>query len=130
MKWLDKLISRLRQGPADGSWPETIQANLDEAEISLFGVDMVLKRKFYLETPHEVSLFIPRAEIRQTTYEGTNKRTESEMILNSITIVHAPMRPAAGTSGPLPLPGTSPEQPGKIRIKHPKEQRMISVNRR
>lgn len=111
MKWLGELISRLRTGPAKNICPKQGHANMDEAEISLFGLDMILKRKFYLDTPHEVSLFVPRAEIRQTTYEGENKRTETEMILNSITIVHAPMHPLAGE------PETRP--PGQAKVKIP-----------
>jgi hypothetical protein len=96
---MGRLLSRLRSRPAKKGLLQTKGANMDEAKISLFGLDMVLKRKFYLDTPHEVSLFVPRAEIRQTTYDGPEKRTETEMILNSITIVHAPRHPLAGETG-------------------------------
>lgn len=100
MKWLDKLFSRFKPGSAKNGCLQPKQPNVDEAEISLLGLDMILKRKFYIDTPHEISLFVPRAEIRQTTYEGADKRTETEMILNSITIVHAPRHPLAGEPGP------------------------------
>ena len=99
MKWIGSLLSRLRSRPAKNGLLQIKQANVDEAEISLFGLDMVLKRKIFLDTPHEVSLFVPRAEIRQTTYDGPEKRTETEMILNSITIVHAPRHPQASKTG-------------------------------
>lgn len=99
MKWIGRLLSRLRPRPVEKGFFQSNKANIDEAEISLFGLDMVLKRKFYLDTTHEVSLFVPRAEFRQTTYDGPDKRTETEIVLNSITIVHAPRHPLAGESG-------------------------------
>lgn len=105
MKLLDKLYSYFKPGPIKSCFPQAKQPNVDEAEISLFGLDMILKRKYYLDIPHEISLFVPRAEIRHTTYEGTDKRSETEMILNSITIVHAPHHPLTGKPDPAVKPG-------------------------
>ena len=112
MKWLAKLFSRIRAKPEKTVSLQLEQANIDNVEISLCGLDMLLKRKFYSGTPpHEVSLYVPRAEIRRTTYEGTDKRTETEIILNSITIVHAPRHPLANEPAPIMPPGAKKKIP-------------------
>jgi len=68
----------------------------DFVEIDIDGVKIRVRRKLNLNVPHEVSAFIPRAEIRRRTYQAGQLAFEEEMILNSITIVHAPRHPLAG----------------------------------
>ncbi len=69
-------------------------------EIEIDGVTVRVKRKLTLSVPHEVSAFIPRAEIRRRTYQDGQLAFEEEMILNSITIVHAPRHSPAGEEPP------------------------------
>lgn len=73
---------------------------VDEVEIEIEGVTMRLRRKVNLDVPYEVSAFIPRAEIRRRSYEGGQLAHEEEILLNGITIVHAPRYPLAGESLP------------------------------
>jgi len=73
---------------------------IDVVEIEIEDVTMRLKRKINLQVPHEVSAFIPRAEIRRREFEAGQMVREKEIILNSITIVHAPRHPLANESPP------------------------------
>lgn len=79
----------------------------DEVKIQIGHVVMEMTRKFSLPWPHEVSAYIPRAEIRRRTYREGHLACEEEMILNSLTIVHAPRHPPERP----PLPGTKPLSP-------------------
>lgn len=73
---------------------------IDEVEIEIEGVNMRLKRKLNLDVPHEISVIVPRAEIRRRKVEARQIVCEEEVLLNSITIVHAPCHPLAGESPP------------------------------
>lgn len=73
---------------------------MDEVVIEIEGVVMKMVRRSTLKAPAEVSAIIPRVEIRRKTYENGQLTAEHEMILNSITIVHAPRQPLAGESPP------------------------------
>lgn len=64
--------------------------NIDEVGIQLFGADVFVRRWFTSDVPHEVSAFIPRAEIE--VKQGFLRKI-IKMTLNSITIVHAPRFP-------------------------------------
>jgi len=64
-------------------------AGLDEAAINIFGINAKLMRKISIPVPHEVSIFIPRLEIKKKVTEGSNC-TETTLVLNSLTIVSAP----------------------------------------
>ncbi|HHY37647.1 MAG TPA: hypothetical protein GX507_01805 [Clostridia bacterium] len=64
--------------------------NIDEVGIRLFGVDVFVRRWFTSDVPHEVSAFIPRAEVE---FKQGFLRKTVKMTLNSITIVHAPRFP-------------------------------------
>ncbi|SMB90163.1 hypothetical protein SAMN00808754_0256 [Thermanaeromonas toyohensis ToBE] len=90
----------------------------DEIKIRIGHVVMKMTRKFSLPWPHEVSAYIPRAEIRRRTYREGKLRCEEEMILNSLTIVHAPRhppeRPPLPGTQPLPLYPPAPPRPPKI----------------
>lgn len=71
--------------------PQSIQEDTVKIELPLMTVSIT--RKLNIDTPHEVHVLIPRAEIRI----GEN---ESEFIYSSITIVHAPRHPLAGEHPP------------------------------
>ncbi|MTI84601.1 MAG: hypothetical protein FH756_12010 [Firmicutes bacterium] len=73
---------------------------VDEVEIEIEDIKMCLKRKVNLQVPHEISAIIPRAEIRKRTFEAGVLTSEEEILLNSITIVHAPRHPLAGETPP------------------------------
>lgn len=75
---------------------ETETAREDSVKIVLPGLYMSLKRPVGInQPPHEVSMFVPRAEFRKSI-EEEGKRTTLEVILNSITIVHAPRHEPSG----------------------------------
>lgn len=104
----------------------------DEVDLRLADLQIVMKRKNTLDVPHEVSVIVPRAEIRETcSFECPTKETSScepakerhcctpangtycctkETILNSITIVHSPRHPLAGETA---NPPSIPPRPGK-----------------
>lgn len=88
-----------------------IDANLswDEIEIIINDVTMRVRRQTNLPWPHEVTAVIPRAELRQRRYLQGQLVSEDEVILNSITIVHAPRHPLAGERPPAP--GSQPGAP-------------------
>ncbi|MCR4403309.1 MAG: hypothetical protein NUW12_11155 [Firmicutes bacterium] len=63
---------------------------LDEASVVLGELGMSMRRWFTSSLPHEFSVFIPRAEVRIRRNRGVQ---ETELVLESITIVHAPRPP-------------------------------------
>jgi hypothetical protein len=89
----------------------------DVVEVNLPGLTISLKRKQTLEIPHEVSVIIPRAEIRL-------KEHEMELIYSSITVVHAPRHPLAGEPSAIdrvsadtkPSPASHDVKPPPIRF--------------
>lgn len=82
--------------------------NIDEIEVYLKDTIIRLKRKTSLNIPHEVSIFIPRAEFRERFYKEGKIVYENETILNSITVVHAPQHPLAGETLPVKTPSKKP----------------------
>ncbi|MGE5585994.1 MAG: hypothetical protein ACM309_10780 [Bacillota bacterium] len=64
---------------------------LDEIGVALGELNMSMRRWFTSDLPHEVSVFIPRAELRIRKSRGVQ---ETEMVLESVTIVHSPRPPA------------------------------------
>lgn len=58
-----------------------------------------LTRKLGIDVPHEVTVIVPRAEMRF-------KEGEAELIYSSITVVHAPRHPLAGERPPGGESGT------------------------
>lgn len=73
---------------------------VDEVLIEIDGVVMKMVRRSTLSVPAEVSAVIPRVEIRKRSFENGQLASEYEMVLNSITIVHAPCHPPAGENPP------------------------------
>ncbi|MGE5592399.1 MAG: hypothetical protein ACM3X3_01790 [Betaproteobacteria bacterium] len=63
---------------------------LDEVGVGLGELNMSMRRWFTSDLPHEVSVYIPRAEVRIRKSRGVQ---ETEMVLESITIVHSPRLP-------------------------------------
>ena len=79
---------------------------VDEVEIQIGGVIMKVTRRLTLDIPHEITAIIPKLEIRQRKYDNGQLASEDEMILDSITLVHAPRPPLAGETTPQvePMP--------------------------
>lgn len=79
-------ISRLKKRPRQD----------DDVEVILPGLVIKLKRKLDIDTPHEVTVEVPRAEIRKKCLNEDCSKFEYELIYSSITVVHAPRHPLAG----------------------------------
>ncbi len=82
--------------------------NQDMIHLTLDGLDIEVKRYFSYDKPHEVSVFVPRAELRKKIQDG-DKIKEIEIILNSITVVHSPQRPSKEGNNIAPSPPGLPE---------------------
>ncbi|MFZ5632381.1 MAG: hypothetical protein ACOY40_05985 [Bacillota bacterium] len=65
----------------------------DAIELTLPMLTISLTRRLDIDVPHEVSVIIPRAEMRF-------REQETELIYSSITVVHAPRHPPAGDQPP------------------------------
>ncbi|MBC7325101.1 MAG: hypothetical protein H5T99_07290 [Moorella sp. (in: Bacteria)] len=81
-------------------------ANTDEVELHVDNAVIRLIRRLTYDLPHEVSAFIPRAEIRRRRYENGQLAWEEEIILNSLTVVHSPQRPPTGERPPTTGPAS------------------------
>lgn len=79
----------------------------DFIRVELPGLDIIMARVTNPEIPHEVTVVIPRAEIREQ-YDQNEKITAREIVLSSITVVHAPRHPLAGPPSPPPVITTKP----------------------
>ncbi len=84
----------------DRGCPKNKEVQSDEVVIEIEGVSMKMTRRGTTDVPAEVTSVIPRVEIRKKTYVNGQLRSEEEVILNSVTIVHAPRHPLAGESSP------------------------------
>lgn len=62
----------------------------DDIIVKLPGLYIKLSRNLTLETPHELTIVLPRIEMRRKNIENDGSSWEEEIIYNSITIVHAP----------------------------------------
>jgi len=74
---------------------------IDTVELHLPGLNIKLSRNLALDTPHEVTVVVPRAEMRKICPGPNNGSCEYELIYSSITVVHAPRHPLAGPSASL-----------------------------
>ncbi len=90
-----RLLSKLNNNNSDER-PQT-----DYIQLQLEGLNIQMSRITDPAIPHEVSVIVPRAEIREK-YDENNRLVEREVILNSITVVHAPRHPLAGPPSPPP----------------------------
>jgi len=93
--------------------------NTDEVELHVDNAVIRIIRRLTYDLPHEVSAFIPRAEIRRRRYENGHLAWEEEVILNSLTVVHSPLRPPTGERPPAA--GSSPGTPAATSSGNPRE---------
>ncbi|PRX25261.1 hypothetical protein BX659_12223 [Orenia metallireducens] len=66
--------------------------NKDVTKLNLDGLEIFLERCFAYDKPHEVTIIVPRAELRKKIKKGEDME-EIEILLNSITVVSSPQRP-------------------------------------
>lgn len=86
--------------------------NKDEIHLKLDGLEIFLERCFAYDKPHEVSIFIPRAELRKKITKG-DQIEEIEVLLNSITVVHSPQRPSDEGGDDLKPPEIPKKEKGR-----------------
>lgn len=82
--------------------PAPAESTKDRININLWGLDLAISRDTTLDVPSEMSVIIPRVELRQKYTPSPNPVYETEIIMSSITVVLAP-RHAPGNESP---PGT------------------------
>jgi hypothetical protein len=63
--------------------------NYDKACIELGPLKMMVEKRFCSDTPNEITVVVPRVEIRETIKDNETVR---EYIYNSVTIVDSPIR--------------------------------------
>lgn len=63
---------------------------LDTVKLSLFGLKIEISRELPADSPHELTVVIPRAELRKNGKIDNSEKDSLEVILNSITIAHSP----------------------------------------
>jgi len=78
--------------PGDGT-PPVLPSELanDRVELALPWLRIRLDRQTSPAVPHEVTVVVPRAEIRQR--QTGPDRSETEVIYSSLTVVHSPRHP-------------------------------------
>ena len=107
MSIIHKWWSKLKNRPTPGPEPcQPVQEDNITLELPLLKI--TLSRKLNIDVPHEVSIIIPRAEIR-CSGETT------EFVYSSITVVHAPRHPLAGEMPPG-IPGETNSQAPAIKV--------------
>lgn len=79
----------------------------DEATLILPDLIIKLDRYTNLEVPHEVTMVVPRVEIRKKGHSKGGTSISTETLLNSVTVVSAPRHPLAGEAGKPPTPAPS-----------------------
>ncbi|MDF9409034.1 hypothetical protein L7E55_11790 [Pelotomaculum isophthalicicum JI] len=68
----------------------------NQLEISIGGIMARLSRNNTAQPQNELTVVIPRAEIRRKYYNNGRLIAEEEIILNSITLVDAPLHTPEG----------------------------------
>lgn len=96
----------------------------DRVLLELPGIKMKLERCASDSLPHEVTLVLPRIEIRRTTKSGAAETTE-EYIYSSVTVVHAPRHPEEGRR-PSQSMGFDDRRLGPRQSSHPEQERRQS----
>ncbi|WP_406677558.1 hypothetical protein [Moorella sp. ACPs] len=99
--------------------PSECPLNIDAVELHVDNAVIRIIRRLVYDLPHEVSAFIPRAEIRRRRYENGQLAWEEEVILNSLTVVHSPQRPPTGERPPAA--GSSPGAPAATSSGNPRD---------
>lgn len=80
----------------------------DEATLILPDLIIKLDRYTNLQVPQEVTMVVPRVEIRRKGQSKDGTSISTETLLNSITVVSAPRHPLAGETGEPPIIPSKP----------------------
>lgn len=72
----------------------------DHVDLDLWGLHLSVRRETTSDVPSELSVIIPRVELRRDCKPQTPVVCDTEIILNSITVVIAPRHPQEGGSPP------------------------------
>jgi len=89
--WGLKRIVKNRKSESDSFSASQILLSLGELRLSF-------RRIHKPDRPHEITVVIPRAEIRSSLSIGKYISYSKEMLLNSITLVDSPQRPSTSQS--------------------------------
>ncbi len=80
---------------------------LDTVSVSVFGLDLKVTREVPAAVPYELTVVVPRAELRANASTG-----DLEVILSSVTVAHSPrFEGERSTNEPAPKPAALPIQP-------------------
>lgn len=63
---------------------------LDTIKLTLFGLKIEIFRELPINSPHELTVVVPRAEFRKNQMANHPGKDSLEVLLNSITIAHSP----------------------------------------
>ena len=103
------LVRSLKEKVANLFTRECDCRNQDQIYLNLDGLEIDVDRCFAYDKPHEVTVIVPRAELRKKRTTGDTTE-ETEILLNSITVVHSPYRPSDEGEGPTPEPPEIPRE--------------------
>lgn len=87
--------------------PETV---LDTIDLKLWGLSIHVTRELPANVPYELTIVVPRAELRKNCATATAQKCGLEILLNSITIAHSPRFERAGTAVTPPQIPTGPQE--------------------
>lgn len=83
LHWLLEKLQNLKRGRPKNTL-------LDTVKLSIFGLKIEIARQLPADSPHELTVVVPRAEFRNQLLNNDFKKTSAEVLLNSITIAHSP----------------------------------------
>lgn len=90
-----KTPSRPAAGKPCGTGASHAGENIEnQLKVQIGDILVEITRKSGLSPKNELTAVIPRLEIRRRLYYNGKPAAEEEMILNSITLVDAPVRPS------------------------------------
>lgn len=127
---IKRCVGKMTSAIADSVRPQGMR---DKMLLELPGVKIRLERCTSDDVPHEVTLVLPRIEIRRTTKSAAAETIE-EYVYSSVTVVHAPrhpeegrlsqsMHPDAGRQGQRQSMYADAGQQGQRQSMHPEEER-------
>lgn len=70
--------------------------------LQLAELQIHVRRQKSVDIPHEITIVVPRVEIRRRYTRPDGGDGEEELIYNSVTVVHAPRHGPAGQTPELP----------------------------
>lgn len=87
----------------------------DRVDLDLWGLHLCVTRETSLEIPTELTVVLPRTELRHNCTKGDPPVCDTEIILSSITVVLAPRHPLAGPPATLPSPGQTEKENASLK---------------